>query len=243
MEVKFTVESTNGKTWVATCADPVLECEGSDIIAVSKQMAAMIEKWFIETFNTKKKVVVEVPVITAKVKASVSVRAETPLDEFPVSENDESEEESASDIQTELKPCNGCGVEILVRVEDTNPLCQACAYDKSVNAQNGAIDDELTERKRPALPMPPREVNGPCAYISDGKGLLAVGVCEAQSNDISDTPGILVDPDGACQGEFGRCTYYKPGGKRVSDPEPDDGAESYQDDEIDEYGAPVDTYE
>jgi hypothetical protein len=240
MDVSFTVESTNGKTWTATCADPALECEGTDIIAVSKLMAGKIEKWFIETFNTKKKVVVEVPVIKAKVKANVSVRAETPLDEFPVQETDE-EEYDGEEIQTELKPCTGCGVEILVKVGEKECLCQSCAYDKSVNAKSGEIDDELTAPKQRALPMPPKKIDGPCAYISDGKGLLAVGICEAQSNDVSDTPGIRVDPDGACQGEFDKCSYYKSGGRRVTDPV--ETEESYTDDEIDEYGQPVDTYE
>jgi hypothetical protein len=82
MDIVFTVETTNGKNWEATCADPVLNVEGTDIIEVCKKMAETIEKWFVDTFNTTRKVIVEVPTIKAKIKASVVVRSEKPLTEF-----------------------------------------------------------------------------------------------------------------------------------------------------------------
>lgn len=240
MEVVYTVETVNGKTWTATCADPVLEVEGTDIIAVSKAMALKIEKWFIETFNTTRKVTVEVPVIKAKVKANVSVRAETPLDEFDKKEDKSIGESHEETISTVLTECSNCGMEILVREDEQSPLCQACAYDREVSAQNGVVDDVLTKPPRPALPSPPTrpKVNGPCVYISDGKGILPVGACEAVSSDPSDTPGLKADADGSCQGEFERCKYYKASGMRTSDLAEDDG--TYDQEEIDDYSTPGD---
>lgn len=82
MQVDFTVESTNGKVWKAVCSDPALEVEGPDIISVSKNMAGMIEDWFAKTFDTSKRVIVEVPAIKAKVKATITVRSEKPLTEY-----------------------------------------------------------------------------------------------------------------------------------------------------------------
>jgi len=226
MDITFTVETTNGKTWTATCADPVLEVEGADIISVSKLMAQKIEKWFIDTFNTTKRVVVEVPAIKAKVKANVSVRAETPLSEF------KDVMDSKADIKTTLVPCVGCGVEILVR-EGDQMLCEACAYDRSVNAKKGEISDDLTGPRQKALPLLP------CGYMSDGS-VLPTGMCEATSNTPGDTPGLLADQDGTCLGEFAKCSYYKSGGIKNRSIHEDD--ETYGEDEIDEYGSPEDSY-
>lgn len=187
MEIKFVVESTNGKVWTAVCADPVLEAEGPDILSASKSMAAKIEKWFVETFNTTRTVAVAIPLIKATVKANVSVRAEKPLDEFETS-----------------------ATTVIPRTPPKPPL--------------------LAEKI----------VKGPCAYISDGKGLLPVGACEACSDDPSDTPGIIVDDDNTCGGEFEKCQYYKPGGSRIGSI--DEPAESYDDSDMDEYGSDVDAY-
>jgi hypothetical protein len=150
MDIKFSVETTNGKVWTATCADPVLEVTNSDIVTVCKDMAKMIEEWFVETFKTDRTVLVEVPIIKAKVTASVSVRPETPLTDF------------------------------------TEP----------VKIQNH-------------IQLTPDEVRGPCIYLSDGKGVLPVGACEAYSDDPADTPGLQIDADGACKGKFNKCNYYK----------------------------------
>lgn len=189
MDITFTVESTNGKIWTAVCADPVLSVEGTDIISVCKDMAASIEEWFIDTFNTKKRVIVEVPVIKAKIKASVSVRSEKTFDEFE-------KDAAVKEYETEK------------------------------------IERPLPRPPQPAIPE--RVVDGPCAYISDGKGIMPVGMCEAHSDDPSDTPGIRVDDDGTCLGEFGKCQYYKPGGRRmIQSPE----EESYDSPD------PIDSYE
>ena len=149
MDVTFTVESTNGKVWKAVCSDPALEVEGPDIISVSKSMAGMIEDWFAKTFDTSRRVIVEVPAIKAKVKATITVRSEKPLTEYGETE---------------------------------------------------------------AIPQSPPEpvVDGPCMYLSDGKGVLAVGMCEAASDDPADTPGIQIDNEGACKGKYELCAFYKP---------------------------------
>ena len=160
MQVDFTVESTNGKVWKAVCSDPALEVEGPDIISVSKNMAGMIEAWFAKTFDTSKQVIVEVPAIKAKVKATITVRSEKPLTEY------------------------------------------------------GEIE---------ATPQSPPEpvVDGPCMYLSDGKGVLAVGMCEAASDDPADTPGIQIDNEGACKGKYELCAFYKPlRGMQKALPEP-----------------------
>ena len=160
MEVTFTVESTNGKVWKAVCSDPALEVEGPDIISVSKNMAGMIEDWFAKTFDTSKRVIVEVPAIKAKVKATITVRSEKPLTEYGETE---------------------------------------------------------------AIPQSPPEpvVDGPCMYLSDGKGVLAVGMCEAASDDPADTPGIQIDNEGACKGKYELCAFYKPlRGMQKALPEP-----------------------
>jgi hypothetical protein len=171
MEVVFTIETTNGKVWKAVCSDPSLEVEGPDIISVSKSMATMIENWFTTTFNSTKKVIVEVPVIKARVKANISVRSEKGLDEFP-----------SEDGET--------------------PIVHTA---------------EKIPRTPPALPQPPsRVIDGPCKYISDGKGVYAVGMCEAVSDDPSDTPGLLVDNEGVCKGDYERCRFYCAAGTRVS---------------------------
>ena len=160
MEVTFTVESTNGKVWKAVCSDPALEVEGPDIISVSKNMAGMIEDWFAKTFDTSRRVIVEVPAIKAKVKATITVRSEKPLTEYG---------------ETEVIP------------------------------------------QSPPEPV----VDGPCMYLSDGKGVLAVGMCEAASDDPADTPGIQVDNEGACKGKYELCAFYKPmGGLQKALPEP-----------------------
>ena len=160
MEVTFTVESTNGKVWKAVCSDPALEVEGPDIISVSKNMAGMIEDWFAKTFDTSRRVIVEVPAIKAKVKATITVRSEKPLTEYG---------------ETEVIP------------------------------------------QSPPEPV----VDGPCMYLSDGKGVLAVGMCEAASDDPADTPGIQVDADGTCKGKYELCAFYKPmGGLQKALPEP-----------------------
>lgn len=149
MQVDFTVESTNGKVWKAVCSDPALEVEGPDIISVSKNMAGMIEAWFAKTFDTSKRVIVDVPAIKAKVKATITVRSEKPLTEYG---------------ETEVIP------------------------------------------QSPLEPV----VDGPCMYLSDGKGVLAVGMCEAASDDPADTPGIQIDNEGACKGKYELCAFYKP---------------------------------
>ena len=149
MEVTFTVESTNGKVWKAVCSDPALEVEGPDIISVSKNMAGMIEDWFVKTFDTTRRVIVEVPAIKAKVKATITVRSEKPLTEYG---------------ETEVIP------------------------------------------QSPPEPV----VDGPCMYLSDGKGVLAVGMCEAASDDPADTPGIQIDNEGTCKGKYELCAFYKP---------------------------------
>ena len=160
MEVTFTVESTNGKVWKAMCSDPALEVEGPDIISVSKNMAGMIEDWFAKTFDTSRRVIVEVPAIKAKVKATITVRSEKPLTEYG---------------ETEVIPQS----------------------------------------------PPEPKVCGPCMYLSDGKGVLAVGQCEAASDDPADTPGIQVDADGTCKGKYELCAFYKPmGGLQKALPEP-----------------------
>ena len=160
MEVTFTVESTNGKVWKAVCSDPALEVEGLDIISVSKNMAGMIEDWFAKTFDTSRRVIVEVPAIKAKVKATITVRSEKPLTEYG---------------ETEVIPQS----------------------------------------------PPEQKVCGPCMYLSDGKGVLAVGQCEAASDDPADTPGIQVDADGTCKGKYELCAFYKPmGGLQKALPEP-----------------------
>ena len=186
MDIVFTIETTNGKVWKATCSDPSLEVEGPDAISVSRSMTGMIESWFITTFNTTKKVIVEVPIIKAKVKASVSIRSETPLDKFE------------PDVKVESRP--------ITKVE--------------------------------------KKVDGPCMYISDGKGVLPVGQCEAQSMEPSDTPGIQTDAEGCCSGNYESCAYYKSGGSHMvkfEEPEPDpdeslieDDDEDYPSDEDDE---------
>ena len=167
MEVTFTVESTNGKVWKAVCSDPALEVEGPDIISVSKSMAGMIEDWFAKTFDTSRRVIVEVPAIKAKVKATITVRSEKPLTEYGETE---------------------------------------------------------------AIPQSPPEpvVDGPCMYLSDGKGVLAVGMCEAASDDPADTPGIQVDNEGACKGNYKLCAFYKPlrgMQKLIPEPTPWDGVD------------------
>ena len=160
MEVTFTIESTNGKVWKAVCSDPALEIEGPDIISVSKNMAGMIEDWFAKTFDTSRRVIVEVPAIKAKVKATITVRSEKPLTEYG---------------ETEATPQS----------------------------------------------PPEPKVCGPCMYLSDGKGVLAVGQCEAASDDPADTPGIQVDADGTCKGKYELCAFYKPmGGLQKALPEP-----------------------
>lgn len=68
----------------------------------------------------------------------------------------------------------------------------------------------LTEYTPPEPIRLENKVYGPCAYLSDGKGVLPVGECEARSMDPADTPGIRVDADGLCMAEFEKCTYYKP---------------------------------
>lgn len=199
MEVSYTVETTNGKVWKATCSDPSLEIEGPDIISVSKSMAEMIEKWFITTFNTKKTVVVEVPIIKAKIKATISVRSEKSLCEF---------EDENSDKHLAIEPpknkiachCKGCGIDIVIK-EGSPMLCESCTYEQTTQPKTeGNI------------------IDGPCMYLSDGKGVLPVGMCEAVSDDPSDTPGIQVDMDGTCKGTYEACTFYKSfhdGGKPV----------------------------
>ena len=167
MEVTFTVESTNGKVWKAVCSDPALEVEGPDIISVSKSMAGMIEDWFAKTFDTSRRVIVEVPAIKAKVKSTITVRSEKPLTEYGETE---------------------------------------------------------------AIPQSPPEpvVDGPCMYLSDGKGVLAVGMCEAASDDPADTPGIQVDNEGACKGNYKLCAFYKPlrgMQKLIPEPTPWDGVD------------------
>lgn len=169
MQVDFTVESTNGKVWKAVCSDPALEVEGPDIISVSKNMAGMIEDWFAKTFDTSKRVIVEVPAIKAKVKATITVRSEKPLTEYG---------------ETEVIP------------------------------------------QSPPEPV----VDGPCMYLSDGKGVLAVGMCEAASDDPADTPGIQIDNEGACKGKYELCAFYKPlRGMQKALPEPMEEDE-YEDD-------------
>ena len=169
MQVDFTVESTNGKVWKAVCSDPALEVEGPDIISVSKNMAGMIEDWFAKTFDTSKQVIVEVPAIKAKVKATITVRSEKPLTEYG---------------ETEVIP------------------------------------------QSPPEPV----VDGPCMYLSDGKGVLAVGMCEAASDDPADTPGIQIDNEGACKGKYELCAFYKPlRGMQKALPEPMEEDE-YEDD-------------
>ena len=169
MEVTFTVESTNGKVWKAVCSDPALEVEGPDIISVSKNMAGMIEDWFAKTFDTTRRVIVEVPAIKAKVKATITVRSEKPLTEYG---------------ETEVIP------------------------------------------QSPPEPV----VDGPCMYLSDGKGVLAVGMCEAASDDPADTPGIQIDNEGACKGKYELCAFYKPlRGMQKALPEPMEEDE-YEDD-------------
>jgi len=160
MQVDFTVESTNGKVWKAVCSDPALEVEGPDIISVSKNMAGMIEDWFAKTFDTSKRVIVEVPAIKAKVKATITVRSEKPLTDYG----------------------------------ETEVISQS-----------------------PPEPV----VDGPCMYLSDGKGVLAVGMCEAASDDPADTPGIQIDNEGACKGKYELCAFYKPlRGMQKTLPEP-----------------------
>ena len=169
MQVDFTVESTNGKVWKAVCSDPALEVEGPDIISVSKNMAGMIEDWFAKTFDTSKRVIVEVPAIKAKVKATITVRSEKPLTDYGEAE---------------------------------------------VISQS------------PPEPV----VDGPCMYLSDGKGVLAVGMCEAASDDPADTPGIQIDNEGACKGKYELCAFYKPlRGMQKALPEPMEEDE-YEDD-------------
>jgi len=64
-------------------------------------------------------------------------------------------------------------------------------------------------------------VDGPCMYLSDGKGVLAVGMCEAASDDPADTPGIQIDNEGACKGKYELCAFYKPlRGMQKALPEP-----------------------
>lgn len=160
MDVTFTVESTNSKVWKAVCSDPALEVEGPDIISVSKSMAGMIEDWFAKTFDTSRRVIVKVPAIKAKVKATITVRSEKPLTEYG---------------ETEVIP------------------------------------------QSPPEPV----VDGPCMYLSDGKGVLAVGMCEAASDDPADTPGIQIDNEGACKGKYELCAFYKPlRGMQKALPEP-----------------------
>lgn len=160
MEVTFTIEAMNGKVWKAVCSDPALEVEGPDIISVSKNMAGMIEDWFAKTFDTSRRVIVEVPAIKAKVKATITVRSEKPLTEYG---------------ETEVIPQS----------------------------------------------PPEPKVCGPCMYLSDGKGVLAVGMCEAASDDPADTPGIQVDADGTCKGNYELCAFYKPlRGMQKALPEP-----------------------
>ena len=169
MDVTFTVKSTNGKVWKAVCSDPALEVEGPDIISVSKSMAGMIEDWFAKTFDTTRRVIVEVPAIKAKVKATITVRSEKPLTEYG---------------ETEVIP------------------------------------------QSPPEPV----VDGPCMYLSDGKGVLAVGQCEAASDDPADTPGIQIDNEGACKGKYELCAFYKPlRGMQKALPEPMEEDE-YEDD-------------
>ena len=173
MEVTFTVESTNGKVWKAVCSDPALEVEGPDIISVSKNMAGMIEDWFAKTFDTSKRVIVEVPAIKAKVKATITVRSEKPLTDYG---------------ETEVIP------------------------------------------QSPPEPV----VDGPCMYLSDGKGVLAVGMCEAASDDPADTPGIQIDNEGACKGNYKLCAFYKPlrgMQKLIPEPTPWDGIDNEEEDD------------
>ena len=173
MRVDFMVESTNGKVWKATCSDPALEVEGPDIISVSKNMAGMIETWFAKTFDTSKRVIVEVPAIKAKVKATITVRSEKPLTEYG---------------ETEVIP------------------------------------------QSPPEPV----VDGPCMYLSDGKGVLAVGMCEAASDDPADTPGIQIDNEGTCKGKYELCAFYKPlrgMQKLIPEPTPWDGVDNEEEDD------------
>lgn len=207
MDIVFTVETTNGKTWKATCKDPELEVEGTDIVSVSKSMATMIEKWFATTFDTNKMVIVEVPVIKAKIKASVVVRSEKPLDDFA----DATQEIPV--IPIAVKECEICGMEVTTDEDDPHPICDSCKYEKKVG-----------QGKKP-------KATGPCMYLSDGKGVLPVGACEAFSNEPGDTPGLRADGEGVCKGDFEKCTYYKSmGTKQTTSPPPSPLAED--DDEI-----------
>lgn len=228
MEVSFTVESTNGKQWVATCKDPVMECAGNDLMAVCRGMEKKIENWFTDTFGTSRKVVVNVPVIKAKVKASVEVRPESTLDEFEPKETEEVVAAVKTPADKVLKACSNCGMDVLCDTDEESPLCDACSYDETVNAKNGEHVDTATSPLPPVppLPRPPapkvtnHAVNGPCQYISDGKGVVAVGKCEAASNEPSDTPGIKTDSDGCCSADYEHCAYYKPAGVRTTSLDP-----------------------
>jgi hypothetical protein len=67
-------------------------------------------------------------------------------------------------------------------------------------------------------------------YLSDGKGVLAVGQCEAASDDPADTPGIQIDNEGACKGNYELCAFYKSMGRlQKALPEPMEEDE-YEDD-------------
>jgi len=228
MDVKFTVSTTNDKDWLAECKDPALEAAGLDIISASKNMAGKLEAWFIETFHSDRQVIVEVPAITATIKATVTVRPETPLDNFTKSTDKVEAVESDPKVTKleELVQCSRCGMDVMVPVGTPNPLCEQCDYEIKVSIKNGEIDDSISERRLPALPRPKarkaKNVSGPCKYQSDGKGLVPAGTCEALSNEPSDTPGIKADPEGTCNGEYESCPFYKPGGPAVSPPVPEE---------------------
>lgn len=203
MDVAFTIESTNGTDWKAECKDPFLLVEGKSINAVCEKMKEELEKWVIKYFGTTKKVSIVLPTLKAKVKCGIMIRNEKPLTEFeePLKQ-DTSDEDVPLDLACE---CIGCGAPIMVKEGDLK-YCDACKYEKQVHA-NENIEEKTV---KPQLPTPPpkKVVAGPCKYLSDGKGVYATGMCEAVSNDPADTPGIRVDKEGACGGDFEKCTFY-----------------------------------
>lgn len=207
MDIIFDINTTNGKDWTATCKDPVLEVTGNDIISVSRKMAAAIEEWFTKTFNTTRQVVVKVPAIKARIKAEILVRSETPLNEFAAPEEATTQASlSQESTPTIMRECTICGMEIFVKENDPTTICDTCKYEQEHHANEGA--DEISHV--PQLEASQlKDTTHPCGYLSDGTGVLPIGHCEAVSNESADTPGIQVDWEGCCNGNFAECPFYQ----------------------------------
>ena len=175
MDVKFTIEAVSPTEWTATCKDPCLEQTGTDIMDVCNKMAKALESWFIDTFKTTQKVVVEVPTIKARVNAVVTVRPETPLTEFgsPETKNADGTEDGPEKVMGE---CVQCGTPILVSPDEKDPICESCKYEN--------------ETSQP--PQPKAEPSGGCIHFSHGGDGIPVGNCNCSESEmpITDIDGV-----------------------------------------------------